>query len=203
MLRTARIATWTAFLASLVIGGVVFAFGALVSPDRLGEFGFSIRLGALRWSCSGWSPSSACWSSSSAATTWTAIRAGVFIGRLCLTIAAVILLVLAGNLGQLVGAWIGTSCALHRLLVFYADRPGGARGAQKFLVARTSDISLIIAAILLFRAFGTADLGALAQAAAGSGMPASSRVRAGLPCSSSWRRCSSRPCSPSTAGCLR
>ncbi|MEZ4609920.1 MAG: hypothetical protein R2838_06675 [Caldilineaceae bacterium] len=54
-------------------------------------------------------------------------RAGVFIGRLCLTIAAVILLVLAGNLVQLVAAWIGTSpCALHRLLVFYADRPGGA-----------------------------------------------------------------------------
>ena len=171
VLRLSRLATWTAFVASFMIAGVVFAFGPLVSPViGWGEFGFSIRLDAL-----------------SAVMFWLVAfigllvvqfsrnyldgdpRHGVFIGRLCLTIAAVILLVLAGNLVQLVAAWIGTSLALHRLLVFYADRPGAVLAARKkFMVARTSDISLLIAAVLLFRAFGSADLGALAQAAAGA-----------------------------------
>ncbi|HZI76942.1 MAG TPA: hypothetical protein VFD73_23490, partial [Gemmatimonadales bacterium] len=59
-------------------------------------------------------------------------RQGAFIGGLCLTLAAVMLLVLAGNLFQLVFAWIATSLSLHRLLVFYPERPGAVRWTPEF-----------------------------------------------------------------------
>ena len=53
-------------------------------------------------------------------------------GWLCLTLACVLLLVLAGNLTQLVVAWIATSLLLHRLLLFLSGpRRGPARGAQE------------------------------------------------------------------------
>ncbi|MCB0083520.1 MAG: hypothetical protein KDE47_21410, partial [Caldilineaceae bacterium] len=89
-----------------------------------------------------------------------------FFGDLCLTGGAVILFVLSGNLVQLVIAWIGTSLALHRLLRFYGDRPAAALAARKkFIVARIGDLCFAGAAILIVRAFGTGDLGALADAA--------------------------------------
>ena len=47
-------------------------------------------------------------------------RHGVFLGRLAATVACVEILVLAGNLGLLVAAWIATSLALRAL-------PGGVR----------------------------------------------------------------------------
>jgi NAD(P)H-quinone oxidoreductase subunit 5 len=91
-------------------------------------------------------------------------RQGVFLGDLALTIAAVMALVLAGNLGQLVAAWVGTSLALHRLLLFHPDRPGAVIAARKkFIVARLGDACLVVAAILLWRAFGTADVATLAE----------------------------------------
>ena len=91
---------------------------------------------------------------------------GRFLGDLCLTIGAVILFVLSGNLVQLVLAWIGTSLALHRLLLFYSDRKGAVLAARKkFIAARIGDLCFTAAAILMVRAFGTGDLGTLADAA--------------------------------------
>jgi NAD(P)H-quinone oxidoreductase subunit 5 len=86
-------------------------------------------------------------------------RQGVFVGRLCLTLCAVAMLVLSGSLLQLVVAWVGTSVALHRLLLFYEDRPRAAAAARKkFICARIGDGFLILAALLLYLAFGTGDL---------------------------------------------
>ncbi len=86
-------------------------------------------------------------------------RQGIFLGGLCLTLAAVSLLVMAGNLTQLTLAWISTSLALHRLLVFYPERPKAVIAARKkFLTARIGDACLIAAALLLARAFGTGDI---------------------------------------------
>jgi NAD(P)H-quinone oxidoreductase subunit 5 len=94
-------------------------------------------------------------------------RQGVFMGRLCLTLAAVVLLVLAGNLFQLVCAWITTSLALHSLLTFYPDRPKAIVAARKkFITARMADACLIGAAVLLANAFGTTDIATLLDAAA-------------------------------------
>jgi NAD(P)H-quinone oxidoreductase subunit 5 len=110
---------------------------------------------------------------------------GRFISDLCLTIAAVLLVVLAGNVVQLGAAWLGTSLALHRLLMFYRDRPAARRAARKkFIVARTGDVALVTALVLLVFAFGTGDIVALTDAArATSGQdhfPVSLTVAAGL-----------------------
>jgi len=89
-------------------------------------------------------------------------RQGVFLGRLAATIAAVEVLVLAGNLGLLVLAWVATSLSLHQLLVFYPERPGAVIAARKkFIAARIGDIGLITAAALLYARFGTGDLEAI------------------------------------------
>ncbi|NDJ85210.1 MAG: NADH-quinone oxidoreductase subunit L, partial [Chloroflexi bacterium] len=166
--RFGRAAAVGSFLGSLVVGVIVFASGAMVSPViGIGEAGISLRLDAL-----------------SIVMAWLVTflgalliqfsrnyldgdpRQAAFFSRLYLTIGAVLLLILAGNLWQLVLAWIGTSFALHQLLVFYPERPRAIRAARKkFIVARTSDVCLIIAAILIAQAFGTSDLGAIHAAA--------------------------------------
>jgi NAD(P)H-quinone oxidoreductase subunit 5 len=98
-------------------------------------------------------------------------RQGAFTGWLCMTLASVLVLVLSGNLVQLVLAWVGTSLFLHRLLLFYPDRIGAQRAAaKKFVTARLGDIALMGAAVLLTLAYGTTDIGTILSAArAGSG----------------------------------
>lgn len=97
-------------------------------------------------------------------------RQGVFMGWLCVTLAAVLLLVLAGNLVQLVAAWIATSYFLHRLLLFYPDRIAAQRAARKkFVTARFGDAALIGAAVLLTFAYGTTDIAVILQAARAGG----------------------------------
>jgi uncharacterized protein YbcC (UPF0753/DUF2309 family)/NADH:ubiquinone oxidoreductase subunit 5 (subunit L)/multisubunit Na+/H+ antiporter MnhA subunit len=94
-------------------------------------------------------------------------RQGAFLGDLSLTIACVMVLVLAGNVVQLVAGWTATSLALHRLLLFYPDRRGAVVAARKkFIVARLGDACLVGAAVLLVRQFGTGDLGSLFEGAA-------------------------------------
>lgn len=98
-------------------------------------------------------------------------RQGTFMAWLCATLAMVMLLVTAGSLVQMVFAWIATSLALHRLLLFYPDRVAAQRAARKkFVTARASDAALIAAALLLAAAYGTADIAAILSAArAGTG----------------------------------
>ncbi|MFP4293732.1 MAG: proton-conducting transporter membrane subunit [Cyclobacteriaceae bacterium] len=86
-------------------------------------------------------------------------RQGSFMGRMAAMVASVQLLVLSGNLGLLVIAWTMTSLTLHRLLLFYPERPAAIIAARKkFIVARLADICLMIASLLLFQFFGTGDL---------------------------------------------
>ena len=86
-------------------------------------------------------------------------RQGIFIGRLAATISSVQLFVLSGNLGLLWVSWILTSISLHRLLVFYTNRPGALVAAKKkFILARLADICLLIACVLLYKEFGTGNL---------------------------------------------
>jgi NAD(P)H-quinone oxidoreductase subunit 5 len=84
---------------------------------------------------------------------------GRFIGRLAATLASVQLLVVSGNLGILLISWIFTSISLHRLLVFYSDRPGAIVAARKkFIVARLADACLLIAFGILYFQFNTGNL---------------------------------------------
>jgi len=166
--RFGRAAAFGSFLGSLVVGVFIIASGAMVSPViGIDEVGISLRLDTL-----------------SIVMVWLVTflgalliqfsrnyldgdaRQAVFFSRLYLTMGAVLLLVLSGNLWQLVLGWIGTSFALHQLLVFYPERPRAIRAARKkFIVARTSDVCLTTAAMLLAQAFGTTDLGTIHAAA--------------------------------------
>ena len=93
-------------------------------------------------------------------------RQGAFVAGLCLTLAAVTTLVIAGSLVVMVPAWIATSLALHRLLIFYPNRRQAISAARKkFVTARIGDLCLASAAGLLVAAFGTADIGAILAAA--------------------------------------
>lgn len=85
-------------------------------------------------------------------------RHGRFMSRLFLTIAAVEVLVLAGNTALLFLAWVATSLALHQLLVFYPERRGAVVAARKkFVAARIGDALLLGAVALLWVEFGTGD----------------------------------------------
>lgn len=91
---------------------------------------------------------------------------GRFTGWLCLTLASVLFLISAGNLSQLVVAWIATSLSLHRLLLFYPDRVVAQRVARKkFLIARLGDIALISASVILVFAYNTTDVETILLAA--------------------------------------
>lgn len=91
---------------------------------------------------------------------------GRFMAWLCLTLASVLTLVVAGNVVMLVIAWVMMSIGLTKLLLFYNQRPAARRAARKkFVVARMGDAALIAAAILLAKGFGTTDIGAINAAA--------------------------------------
>jgi len=83
---------------------------------------------------------------------------GRFFRRLTVTLAAVLLLIISGNLLQLTLAWLATSIGLNRLLVFYRDRPAAMLAARKkFLLSRLSEFCLVAAMVLIHRAFGSLD----------------------------------------------
>jgi len=102
---------------------------------------------------------------------------GVFVQRLCLTIAAVQTLVIAGNLALLVAAWIAISLFLNRLLLFYADRRAAVLASRKkFVVSRMGDACLLGAAYCIYQLFGGLDYatvfaGAKALQGASGGLP--------------------------------
>ena len=94
-------------------------------------------------------------------------------GWLCATLAAVLLMVQAGTLTLLVAAWIATSLCLHRLLLFYPDRPGAQRAARKkFIVARLGDAAIVVASIFLVIVCGTDDIAAILARARQAQVPA-------------------------------
>lgn len=99
-------------------------------------------------------------------------RQGYFVGWLCAALAAVLLLVQAGNLVQLVAAWVATSAALHRLLLFYPERVAALRAARKKQLFSTIGVTaLVCAAVLVWMSFGTTDIAtinALARTSDGS-----------------------------------
>lgn len=87
---------------------------------------------------------------------------GLFIGRLSATIAFVQLFVLSGNILTLFLAWIGTSMALHHLILFYRERKKAQFAAKKkFILARIGDVTLFSGLAILYTTFGTGNLGVI------------------------------------------
>jgi NAD(P)H-quinone oxidoreductase subunit 5 len=92
---------------------------------------------------------------------------GRFMTRLCLTLAAVLLVITAGNLFQFALAWIGTSLGLNRLLLFYGHRPAAVLAARKkFLASRLGELCLLGALLLIHGRFHSLDYAAVFTRAA-------------------------------------
>ena len=107
-------------------------------------------------------------------------REGTFHGLTLATVAAVLVLVQAGNLVVLIASFIAIGIFLRQLLLFYPERDEARRAASKFIrVWVTGDMTLIVAAALLWQAFGTADIMALTTAA-NDGLPALAQVAVAL-----------------------
>jgi len=89
-------------------------------------------------------------------------REGAFHGLTLAAIAAVLVLVQAGNLPVLVAGFGATGLVLRQLLLFYPDRPEARRAAAKFtLVWGAGDAALGLAAVLLWASLGSVDIAAL------------------------------------------
>ncbi len=87
-------------------------------------------------------------------------RQAGYIAALLLTLAAVCVVVQADHLGVLVAAWIASSLALHRLLVFYPERIAARTAAhKKFLSNRLSEACLLVALYLVWHEAGTLSIG--------------------------------------------
>jgi len=103
-------------------------------------------------------------------------REGAFHGLMLAALAAVMALVQAGSLPVLVAAFIAVGLTLRQLLLFYSERAEARRAAAKFtLVWGLGDAALILAALLLWSAFGTVEIGAL-NVAATDGLPVSAQL---------------------------
>jgi NAD(P)H-quinone oxidoreductase subunit 5 len=107
-------------------------------------------------------------------------REGAFHGLMLAALASVMVLVQAGSLGVLILSFLAVGLALRALLLFYPERLEAQRAATKFVrVWGAGDVALIGAAVLLWSAFGTADLAALGVAAA-DGLPLAAQFAVGL-----------------------
>ncbi|MFT5624110.1 MAG: NAD(P)H-quinone oxidoreductase subunit 5, partial [Lentimonas sp.] len=107
---------------------------------------------------------------------------GPFMGWLCATLAAVMMLVIAGSILQLALAWIATSLFLHKLLLHYPNRVAAQRAAhKKWITARIGDGALLFAVVLLFAQYGTGDIAEiLAAARMGEGQASAGWIAAAL-----------------------
>lgn len=75
---------------------------------------------------------------------------GRFYTWLNFTLAAILTLIVSGNMLMFVLAWVATSLCLHHLLVFYPERVGAVLAARKkFIVSRVGEVSLLIAVLLI------------------------------------------------------
>lgn len=83
-------------------------------------------------------------------------RQSLFAGLLQLTFAASSFIIVSNHLLVLLAAWMTVSLAMHRLLLFYPERPRAALAAhKKFIFARLAEISLLAAFVLLYQQNGT------------------------------------------------
>ena len=107
-------------------------------------------------------------------------REGAYHGLMLAALAAVMTLAQAGSLAVLVLAFVAIGLGLRQLLLFYPERAEARRAAAKFtLVWGAGDAVLVLAAVLLWTGFGTADIAALSRAA-GAGLPLTAQIGVSL-----------------------
>ncbi|MBD3669733.1 MAG: NADH-quinone oxidoreductase subunit L [Gammaproteobacteria bacterium] len=95
-------------------------------------------------------------------------RQGQFHKWLSLTLAAILTLIISGNLLMFALAWIATSLFLHQLLMFYRERPAAVLAAhKKFVASRIGDACLLGSVFLINSALGTLQFDAMFQSMSG------------------------------------
>lgn len=166
--KMAELATLVIFAISLLSVGLVLLYGGGTSA-LLGAWGIglSVRLDAVSLtmltlvSFIGWVVMRY-----SATYMDGEERQGAFTAMMLATLTAVLLLVISGNLFQLLAAWIATNLLLNRLLVFYPERMTAQRAARKkAVIARLSEAVLAVAVTVLLLNYGTSDIGTILAAA--------------------------------------
>lgn len=101
-------------------------------------------------------------------------RQSSYAGALLATLAAVMTIVVSNEFAVLIIAWLASSLALNRLLVFYPGRVAAHVAARKeFLVSRIADVLFVLSAWLLYSQFTTLRIDAVAMqlGAMGSAYP--------------------------------
>jgi NAD(P)H-quinone oxidoreductase subunit 5 len=89
-------------------------------------------------------------------------KQGYFFKWLCITLGAVMALVVSPGLVQFGLAWVATSMGLHKLLVYFPERLGTLLSARKkSLVSRVGDLCLIVAFSGVYAIYGVQDFGQL------------------------------------------
>jgi NAD(P)H-quinone oxidoreductase subunit 5 len=92
-----------------------------------------------------------------------------YIAAMLFTLASVSVVFITDHLGVLALAWLSSSLGLHRLLMFYADRPVACVVAhKKFLASRLADLSLALALWLIYSEAGTLSMQGIASHVAAS-----------------------------------
>jgi NAD(P)H-quinone oxidoreductase subunit 5 len=91
-------------------------------------------------------------------------RQNSYASALLATLAAVMTIVVSNEFAVLIIAWLASSLALNRLLVFYPGRVAAHVAADKeFLVSRIADILFVLSALLLYSQFTTLRIDAMAM----------------------------------------
>ena len=89
---------------------------------------------------------------------------GRFVKWISLTLGSVLFLMISGNLLQFFISWFCTSLSLHKLLLFYPERPAAVLAARKkWVVSRLGDLSLVAAMILIYRTVGSLEYASIFQ----------------------------------------
>lgn len=172
MARLAAFAAWTAFVAAAAASAGLAAFGRIDATfAALGPVAVGVYFDAL-------SATMLLLVSFIGAVVTRYARNyldgdpqhGRFSKWLALTLAAVLTLMISGNLAMFAAGWIAMSLCLHQLLLFYPDRPAAQIAARKkFIISRIGDACLIGAMALIWNAFGSLDFNTVFAAAKAAG----------------------------------
>jgi len=92
-----------------------------------------------------------------------------FFAFLNLFVAAMLVLVLAGDYLVLFLGWEGVGLASYLLIGFWQHKPTAAAAAKKaFVVNRVGDVGMALAIMLMFKEFGTTEIAAVGDSVAGA-----------------------------------
>jgi NAD(P)H-quinone oxidoreductase subunit 5 len=89
---------------------------------------------------------------------------GRFLKWMCLTLAALLTLVLSSDVLMLAVAWGLVSLSFQRLLTHYRERPSATNAARKWiLINRLGDVALVAALVLCGWTFGTLEFNSITR----------------------------------------